>query len=83
MISEGQEWHDGRGLLICLEHVMRKDDKAGVNEDDPPLRPVCGAVTAYNMKLSYLLSRILKGVWGERKRKKICLNTEEILAYFF
>ena len=60
-------------------YALRKDHK---NTDDPsigpPVRPVCGAVSAYNKKLSHLMS--LAEVWKEEK--SVCLNTEEMLADF-
>ena len=62
-------------------YALRKDHK---NTDDPsigpPVRPVCGAVSAYNRKLSHLISLILAEVWKEEK--SVCLNTEEMLAGF-
>ena len=69
----GQAWLDN--------YRMRKDHK-NVNDHNvgPPVRPVCGAVTAYNRKLSHLIRFILAEVWKEEE--SVCLNTEEMLAGF-
>ena len=62
-------------------YSLRKDHKEYDDEvKGPPTRPVCGATTAYNGKLSYLLSQILEVVWKEPET--VCLSTEEMLAEF-
>lgn len=62
-------------------YALRKDRK---NADDPsvgpPVRPVCEVVSAYNKKLSHLMSFILAEEW--RKEKSVCLSTEEMLSDF-
>lgn len=61
-------------------YTLRKDHKdMRDNKIDPLVRPVCGAVSAYNRKLSHLLSFTLTEVG---KEESVCLNTEEILANF-
>ncbi|PFX24331.1 hypothetical protein AWC38_SpisGene11044 [Stylophora pistillata] len=64
--------------------VYQTDKKDHKNADDPsigpPVRPVCGAVSAYNRKLSHLMSFILAEVW--REEMSVCWNTEEMLADF-
>ena len=62
-------------------YALRKDHK-NVSDHNvgPPVRPVCGAVTAYNRKLSHLISFILAEVWKEEE--SVCLNTEEMLVGF-
>ena len=49
-------------------YALRKDHK---NTDDPSMvplvRPVCVAVSAYNRKLSHLMSFILAEVWKKRR----------------
>ncbi|KAJ7323144.1 hypothetical protein OS493_032147 [Desmophyllum pertusum] len=58
-------------------YALRKDHKNTVDHNiGPPVRPVCGAVSAYNKKLSHLMSFILAEVWKEEE--SVCLNTEEI-----
>ena len=60
---------------------LRKDHKSGVDtHNEPPIRPVCGAVVAYSRKLSHIISYILNEVWKDVK--SVCLNTEEMLAEF-
>ena len=62
-------------------YALRKDHKHIVNPvNGPPVRPICGAVSAYNRKLSYLMSFILNEVWKEAE--SVCMNTEEMLADF-
>lgn len=62
-------------------YTLRKDRKATLNQNvGPPVRPVCGAISAYNRNLSYLMSTILTEVW--KAEESVCLNTEEMLAGF-
>ncbi|XP_078349909.1 uncharacterized protein LOC144634761 [Oculina patagonica] len=62
-------------------YALRKDHKNVADHNvGPPVRPVCGAVTAYNRKLSHLISFILAEVWKEEE--SVCLNTEEMLVGF-
>ncbi|KAL9970203.1 hypothetical protein ACROYT_G022537 [Oculina patagonica] len=62
-------------------YALRKDHKNVADHNvGPPVRPVCGAVTTYNRKLSHLISFILAEVWKEAE--SVCLNTEEMLAGF-
>ncbi len=48
--------------------------------NEPPIRPVCGAVVAYSRKLSHIISYILNEVWKDVE--SVSLNTEEMLAEF-
>ena len=41
---------------------------------------MCGAVLAYNKKLSHLMSIILNEIWKEAEI--VCMNNEEMLADF-
>ena len=60
---------------------LRKDHKSGVvTHNEPPIRPVCGAVVAYSRKLSHIISYILNEVWKDAE--SVYLNTEEMLAEF-
>ena len=60
-------------------YTLRKDHKDIKDEiRGPPVRPVCGAVTAYNQRLSHLVSKILNEVW--RDEESVCLSTEEMMA---
>jgi hypothetical protein len=62
-------------------YALRKDHKHIVNPvNEQGVRPICGAVSAYNRKLSYLMSFILNEVWKEAE--SVCMNIEEMLADF-
>ena len=62
-------------------YTLRKDHKKTADQNSrPPVRPVCGAVSAYNRNLAHLISMILTEVW--KKEESVCLNTEEMLADF-
>lgn len=62
-------------------YALRKDHKNVSDQNiGPPVRLVCGAVSAYNRKLSHLISFILAEVWKEEA--SVCLNTEEMLTEF-
>ena len=62
-------------------YALRKDHTHMVDElKGPPVRPICGAVMAYNKNLSHLMSVILNEVWKDAS--SVCLNTEEMLAAF-
>ena len=62
-------------------YTLRKDHKTTTDQNSgPPVRPVCGAVSAYNRNLSHLISMTLTEVW--KKEVSVCLNTEEMLAGF-
>ena len=42
-------------------YTLRKDHKQYDNENDgPPVRPVCGADSTYNYKLSHLMTKVLE-----------------------
>ena len=60
---------------------LRKDHK--VHEDEvvgPPSRPVCGANSSVNYRLSHLLSIILSEVWQRDRSGSVCMNTEEMMS---
>ena len=58
---------------------LRKDHKVAEDpETGPPVRPVCGATSAYNRKLSHLICKLLKPLWQNNKHS--CDNTEDLLA---
>ena len=60
-------------------YTLRKDHK--FYEDEvvgPPTRPICGAESCYNGKMSYLLSTILTPITEESKTS--CRSTEEMIA---
>ena len=59
-------------------YALRKDHKICDNQEGPPTRPVCGATTAYNGKLSHLISMILKEV--KKEDNNACESTEDLLA---
>ena len=62
-------------------YTVRKDHKTTLVQNvGPPVRPVCGAISAYNRNLSHLMSVILTEVW--KAEESVCLNTEEMLAGF-
>ena len=62
-------------------YTLRKDHKKYDNENDgPPVRPVCGADSTYNYKLSHLITKVLERVIYEENTT--CESTEEILAEF-
>jgi len=60
-------------------YVLRKDHK---NSNDatvgPPCRPVCGASSAYNRKLSFLISKLIRPLWKDDAH--VCCSSEEMLA---
>ena len=64
---------------IAPLYTLRKDHK---NIDDvvkgPPVRPVCGAVSAYNQRLSHVISKILNEVWMEEG--SVCISTKDMMA---
>ena len=60
----------------CL-YSLRKDHKNGVDENGPPVRPVCDVTDGISHRLSYMLSNILKEVcYGDT----VCNSTEQMLA---
>ena len=60
-------------------YTLRKDHKVCVDKTKgPPTRPICGAESCYNGKMSHLLSRILTPVKEESETS--CRSTEEMLA---
>ena len=60
-------------------YTLRKDHKTMDDEvKGPPVRPVCGAVSAYNQRLSHEVSKILNEVWKEEG--SVCISTEDIMA---
>ena len=62
-------------------YTLRKDHKTALDQNvGPAVRPVCGAISAYNRNLSHLMSVILTEVW--KAEESVCLNTEEMLAGF-
>ena len=48
-------------------YTPRKDHKNVSDHNVGPVQPVCGDVTAYNRKLSLLVSFILAEVWKEKE----------------
>ena len=54
---------------------LRKDHKPTNN---PPLRPICGAVKSCNVRLSYLMSEFLTPI--VESAKTTCDSTEDLLA---
>ena len=66
---------------LALLYALRKDHKKyDCPVQGPPVRPVCGAASAYNTRLSHLLSMMLTEVWKEAE--SVCMNTEEMLVEF-
>ena len=64
-------------------YTLRKDHKKeGIDYTSevtgPPTRPICGAESCYNGKMSYLLSTILAPIVEESETN--CRSTEEMLA---
>ena len=60
-------------------YTLRKDHKETADPiAGPPTRPVCGASSAYNSKLSHFLGMFLRPVWQEQETT--CTSTEEMLA---
>ena len=58
---------------------LRKDHKTMDDEvKGPPVRPVCGAVSAYNKRLSHVVSKILHEVWKEEG--SVCISKEDMMA---
>ena len=57
------------------DHKVHQDTRAG-----PPTRPVCGANSSVNYKLSHLLSMLLAEVWQRDTSGSVCMNTEEMMA---
>ena len=59
-------------------YTTRKDHK---NYDDeivgPPTRPICGATSAANGRLSHMLNVVVSEVW-KRDTNTICMSTEEM-----
>ena len=62
-------------------YTLRKDHKTTFDQNvGQPVRPVCGAMSAYYRNLSHFMSVILTEVW--KAEESVCLNTEEMLAGF-
>lgn len=60
-------------------YELTEDHKTTVNDiTGPPVRPVCGVVTAYIEYLSHLMSKILSEVW--KAEDDACMSTEKIMA---
>lgn len=60
---------------------LRKDHKAhGDTVVGPPSRPVCGASSSPNSRLSHLISLILSEVWQRDREGSVCMNTEEMMS---
>ena len=60
---------------------LRKDHK--VHDDEvvgPPSRPVCGANSSFNYRLSHILSLILSEIWQRDRSGSVCMNTEEMMS---
>ena len=57
------------------DHKFHHDVVAG-----PPSRPVCGADSSANFRLSHLLSLILSELWQRDQSGSVCMNTEEMMA---
>ena len=61
-------------------YTTRKDHKSCDNEEiGPPTRPICGATSSANGRLSYLLNTIVSEVW-KRDTRTVCMSTEEMKA---
>ena len=59
-------------------YTVRKDHKQHDNNVvGPPTRPICGANSSANSRLSYLLNLLISEVW-KRDTCTICLSTEEL-----
>ena len=59
-------------------YTTRKDHKQSENNIiGPPTRPICGATTSANSRLSYMLNLIISEVW-KRDMDTICMSTEEL-----
>ena len=60
-------------------YALRKDHKVcNDQEKGPPTRPVCGASSGYNNKLSNFISTIIRPIWKDNEI--VCTNTEEMMA---
>ena len=60
-------------------YALRKDHKPCEDETKgPKTRPVCSGSSAYNRKLSHLISKIIRPIWQEEE--SISTNTEEVMA---
>ena len=57
------------------DHKVHPDTRVG-----PPTRPVCGASSSINYKLSHLLSMLLAELWQRDTSGSVCMNTEEMMA---
>ena len=55
---------------------LRKDHKPGDNP--PPLRPVCGAVTSCNSRISYFLAQFLTPILQDAETT--CESSEDLIA---
>ena len=62
---------------IAPMYGLRKDHK---DLSEPPMRPVCGASSSNNRKLSFTLSTILSALWKHVSNKTCCMSTEEMAA---
>ena len=62
-------------------YALRKDHKPCEDQTKgPKTRPVCSGSSAYNRKLSHLISKIIRPLWQEEET--ISTNTEEVMAAF-
>ena len=58
---------------LCKDHKPMDNEVLG-----PPTRPVCGAVTSCNYRISYFLSQFLKPL--TREAPETCESTEDLLS---
>ena len=57
-------------------YTLGKDHKTMNDEvKGPPVRPVCGALSAYNQRLSDVVSKILNEVWKEEGSECIGISS--------
>ena len=62
-------------------YALRKDHKPCEDEvKGPKTRPVCGGSSAYNRKLSHLISMMIRPIWQDAET--VSTNTEEVMAAF-
>ena len=69
--------NNGHAPLYALrkDHKPCEDEKKG-----PKTRPVCSGSSAYNRKLSHLISMIIRPLWQEENT--VSTNTEEVMSAF-
>ena len=71
----------GRNVSAPPLYGLRKDHKVHGDEVvGPPSRPVCGASSSSNYRLSHIISLILSEVWQRDRSGSVCMNTEEMMS---